>query len=785
MHWIVGSGGFAMTRMAGLTLLLLGVGIASGCADGVKAEAVPRGSVQEERFDHILAKYQDLTFQQLAGAVPKRDFIERLSFEPAEVEFYDEAVNELQLTDVEQAMLQENGFVSVDHDQRYSFGSLYFAIYTRDLPVLVTTDSVLHAMHRTYDDILMEMEQTFFTAALNEMLGNCHDELASKAPKWGATAKNYQDVDLYLTVARNLLRGAGAATGERIRPGLDAWDGSLLVNSMLDQDDEVKEILDLVQSLTLQSPLREEFTTVYGGKRAIDYSQFKPRGHYTKSAALSRYFRAMMWLGRADTGWNILPPDRQSGIVSDTPRELRNAIVLTRLLESTGGIERLKQMRTILDFMVGESDNLGAFQMIELLRQQNVDDTGDLVSSGPIQAFQNALISGKLGEQQIRSQVVLSDPRDLHQVPPPSTFQLFGQGFVVDSFVLSKVVYDSIIFDGQKVERTMPTGLDVMFALGNDTVLPILKKEMTELPYAANLKASQEFVAQLAPSFWQENLYNIWLDALRTLQADLAEVDNAPESMRTAPWQRKQLQTQLASWAELRHNTVLYAKPSYTAGVQCEYPAGYVEPYPETYARVRLFAEEAARRIEAANFNTSARDFSNIQQRQVAFLKQMAETVGRLERLARQELAAEPFAGEDQEWLKKVIDIRGGGSGPPKYDGWYCQLFYGGGQRSAEWDPTVVDVHTDPNDKSVLEQGVGNCNFLVVAIDNEDDRMVYVGPAYSYYEFRQPADSRLTDPQWQDMLQSEKAPPRPAWTRDFQAPKSKRSLTQITRPRGL
>ena len=73
--------------------------------------------------------------------------------------------------------------------------------------------------------------------------------------------------------------------------------------------------------------------------------------------------------------------------------------------------------------------------------------------------------------------------------------------------------------------------------------------------------------------------------------------------MRTEAWQRKQLQTQLASWAELRHDTVLYAKQSYTAGVKCEYPTGYVEPYPETYARIKFFAEEAARRIGAARFH--------------------------------------------------------------------------------------------------------------------------------------------------------------------------------------
>jgi hypothetical protein len=156
----------------------------------------------------------------------------------------------------------------------------------------------------------------------------------------------------------------------------------------------------------------------------------------------------------------------------------------------------------------------------------------------------------------------------------------------------------------------------------------------------------------------------------------------------------------------------------------------------------------------------------------------MAETLGRLEALARKELAAEPFSQEDQQWIKKAIDKRGGGSGPPSYSGWYSQLYYRGGWGCAEWDPTIVDVHTDPDSQSVLEQGVGSCNFLVVAIDNEDDRMIYVGPAYTYYEFQQPAGNRLTDQEWGRMLINKTEPARPSWTDVFQGPKIERQAGQ-------
>ncbi len=765
-----------MMRILAFPVLLCGIALLCGCETKSEAEPVPRVRSDEKRFDTLVAKYPDWTFQQLSDSVPKRDYLKQLSFDPAKAKFYDEAVTRLKLTDVEKQMLQRQGFVSVDHDQRYSFGALYFAVYSNDLPVLITTDSILHAMHRTYDDVLIEIEQTFLTAALDEVLEKCHDSLATSAPAWGATAKNYQDVDLYLTVARNLLKGAGAQLVPNMLPGKDEWNGTLSVNSKLGQDNEAKEILELVASLKLQSPLNGELTKIYGGRRAIDYSQFQPRGHYTKSLPLARYFRAMMWLGRADTGWSVLPPDRESGIVSDSPRELRDSVLLTTLLQSTGSIERLKQINGILELMVGESDNLTVMQMLELLGRQKVTGVGDLASSGSVAAFQDALIKSNLGAQQIRSQVILSDPDELYQVPPPSTFQLFGQRFAVDSFVLSKVVFDSIIYHGKKVDRKMPNGADVMFALGNDLALPILQSDMAEFPYAANLKASREFVGQFQPPYWQRNLYNIWLDSLRTLSADHLSEKNFPEAMRTEAWQLKQLQTQLASWSELRHNTVLYAKQSYTAGQKCEYPTGYVEPYPETYSRIKTFAEEATRRITAAEYKLVSADFTDAKKRQVEFFTQMAQTLGRLEALACKELAAEPFDDEDRKWLKQTIDIQGGGSGAPKYTGWYCQLYYGGGAAAAEWGPTVVDVHTDPDSQSVLEEAVGSCNFLVMAIDNENDRMIYVGPAYSYYEFQQPAADRLTDEHWSQLLATKKEPPRPSWTAAFQPPKLQRAV---------
>lgn len=140
-----------------------------------------------------------------------------------------------------------------------------------------------------------------------------------------------------------------------------------------------------------------------------------------------------------------------------------------------------------------------------------------------------------------------------------------------------------------------------------------------------------------------------------------------------------------------------------------------------------------------------------------------------LETLARKELAGRPFTPEETTFIEGLVDSRGGGSGPPRYDGWYCRLFF---QREdvAKWSPVVADVHTDPESNACLEVGTGRALVGVVAIDNGPDRSVYVGPWYSYYEFRRAVgDGRLTDQAWQQLLSSGGGPGRPTWVKSFEA----------------
>src|SRR5262245_62739029 len=112
------------------------------------------------------------------------------------------------------------------------------------------------------------------------------------------------------------------------------------------------------------------------------------------------------------------------------------------------------------------------------------------------------------------------------------------------------------MYQGRKVQRWMPTGLDVMVAVGNEEAIPLLAAELTQFFYSANLKASQVFVGLYTSSFWQENLYNLWLDTLWILDDDQSQ-QHFPQIMRTQAWQRKQLQTQLAKRRSEEHTSEL------------------------------------------------------------------------------------------------------------------------------------------------------------------------------------------------------------------------------------
>ena len=74
--------------------------------------------------------------------------------------------------------------------------------------------------------------------------------------------------------------------------------------------------------------------------------------------------------------------------------------------------------------------------------------------------------------------------------------------------------------------------LDPMFALGNNASAQLLKNELDEYKYGGNLAALRYLIDSYGNDFWQSSMYNIWLNALRTLNPPYIK-DSLPLFMQT------------------------------------------------------------------------------------------------------------------------------------------------------------------------------------------------------------------------------------------------------------
>jgi hypothetical protein len=631
-----------------------------------------------------------------------------------------------------------------------SFASLFYSIYSRDLPVFVSSDALLHAWHRSYDAMLKDLEQSYLARSLEEILEGMANRVSEAQNQYGkgVLASSVIDADYFLAVARSLLAGKA-------------------VQTYLNQDTRVAQTLKAIQGEQLQ-----EFN-LFGREREMDFSQFKPRGHYEDSEALKKYFRAMMWCGQVDLRIAGTPEEA-------SPRELGAAVTLHNLLQRSGKFEQWQQFDQLIQTFVGRTDSMTFAQLGSVLEQAQIKSPADIKQLATLEQLQASILSSKLGFQNIRSDYYVS-PFGSQKMQLPRSFTLLGQKFVLDSWVTSKVVFDDILWNEEKVQRRIPTSLDVAFAaLGNNQVVPDLVARMTNtkgrqfrdgLNYQHNLAAVRKVIDKQNQAVWQENLYTNWLATLRELSAPTTE-PKYPQAMRTRAWGMKTLNTQLASWTQLRHDTLLYVKQSETGTTLCYYPAGFVEPRPEFWARFEKMAMLAANLIEKTPYPVS---FRNIQQKQTRFLMNFAQQLAILKGIAVKELAQEQLTEAETKFLRDIVELESG-SGYTRYNGWYPGLFYKAPEDSNAWDAIVADVHTDVPDPmvgdpgSVLHEGVGDVDLLMIAVDSGQDKMVYAGPVLSHYEFEVPGVSRKSDSEWQNDMEKSSLPPRPDWTKSYLVP---------------
>ena len=667
----------------------------------------------------------------------------------------EELTDNYQFSEKAKKLLVENGFV-VTPGYKNEMYDIYTECKKKGEPIFVTTDAILHTSHIFFDYLLriLEIESLYDTAV----------ELTDKM--LDLSTQQYNEAkDPEVKEAARLNIGFFAVAKKQFDPeyevsfNLENIVKKEIENIKAHQGFRFRELLTYVKEHSLMK-------TPYAYE---DYSQYVPRGHYTRNEKFKRYFNALMWYGRVD--FKLKPGKKEPAITHGKKMTLQALLMTDALLRDEKAYRLWRKLYEPIVYFVGKTDDLYADDYIKLIKEI-------FPSEGTVDKYNdrerlNSFIEEamKLRPPKILSGAAVSGNGDIST--STKGFRFMGQRFIPDSYMFQQLVFGvkRMTYKGGRRPFTMeiipyvgpvrafPRGLDILAILGLKRALEILEKEGdTEYEdyYEQLDKLKKEFALKKEKE-WKQNLYWRWLYSLLPLLEENKNKEGIPEFMQNTAWIDKEIQTTLASWAELRHDTILYAKQSYTAipksiAIPPKFTYGYVEPYPEVYGRIKEMMHDIRNNLNALEITPEG-----VSEKISAF----EDLLAKLKIISEKELAQKPLTKEEYELIWNI------GATLSSLKSFPEEIMEKIGSSTDEKIDLVADVHTDPNTKQVLEEGVGSpFNIWVIIKDSKGKRLCH-GAVFSYYEFKQPMSNRLTDEKWQEMQRENRRPPQPTWTDSF------------------
>lgn len=624
--------------------------------------------------------------------------------------------------------LLENGFVVCNstNDEFYPQYESNRYVY---IPSFVTVDASLHTYHLYFLYLQRQTEQAHLLPLLQELTTNMLAESRTQAEaltgtEWeNAAQRNVA----YFSVAAALLD-----------PAMDAAT----------LPEEAAQELTLIEAAAGIAPSPVMNLGEENGSQQEDYSQYIPRSYYTESEELTRYFKAMMWYGR------------MAFLQSDADKT-RSAVLMNLALRDSGTQENWQRIYDVTCFFAGVSDDANTNDYLPLI---------DAAYGGSAQV--SALPGNDAAWQTLMSSLETLKPAAINSIPiyewedrdtATAGYRFMGQRYTLDADILQQLVYRDVEQSADGRKRLLPDALDVPAALGSDTALDILHTQCdTDYPnYDDQMNTVRTKMAEAGEEVWNASLYSAWLNTLRPLTETRGE--GWPQYMQTAAWRTKSLASFLGSWTELKHDTALYSKQVYAemgggGGIEEMDDRGWVETEPVVFGRLAALSRATSEGLEKLGLldDNSKENLEKLYQLNYQLMV-IAEKELRNELPTDEEFELiRSFGGQlEHFWLETVATDD--------------QAFITPQEHPAA---LVADIATDPNG-SVLQTAtdVGTI-YVLVSVDGSP--RIAVGTVYSFYQFTQPLDQRMTDQDWwvelgkapdaEGNFHWEERPAPPAWT---------------------
>ena len=626
--------------------------------------------------------------------------------------------NRFVLSAAEQKLLAGNGFVVPARLAFDNYALAFHEIYQSQLPVYVSVDAILHAIYAGNDSLIADLEDHDLAPKLAALLDQLGCTLPSAAVEYPADTT--RDLDLYLAVARALLRGDAPIS--------------------MFGDPEVETA---AASIVRQATAAQEMTaiTLFGRQRVVDFTAYTPRSHYAASDARKRYFRASMWLSRLEL--NLVSRSSRSsqpGDVpdpSETPREDVDALALADLVDRARQLAQLDVLDTAWSLFAGRREDVSIAQLAALRASAGIAKLTD-----PDAAAKLRVAIGDKFQRTAR----------LHYMPEGSTVlpaiaTLLGPRVVPDAAATRPLV------QGEIPDRDVLTAADMAYVLGHDRARDYLADDRNRFPTLDHqLDVARGIVAH-APR-GADDLYSAWLDAIAGLA--IHPTGAQPSFTQTPAYSDLRLDSVLAAFGQLKHNFVLIAGESYFEG-GCEIPDGYVEPAPATYDALLAYAERGQRAMAILDPDDKLGARS--------YFERLGNVLRVLRRIQSDELADRELTTDERGFLSMVAEMEPGSTGgPPSYTGWWFDMFR---QRELDGLAPADYIASFFTGAKISYIGATAPRLGVFVIDTGGAPRLAVGPVARAYEYRGEVAHRLDDDAGKALADADRLAP---WAASYTAP---------------
>lgn len=615
------------------------------------------------------------------------------------------AVDELGLTAEARAQLSEQGFVVVPGSDG-DFPEAYAALADSDLPVFITSDSVLRVTDLLVDRILRTVEEVYL-----------YDRLQQLSREMVRILEND-----YLRSSEPMVKDAARRDLAFFAVGLSLLDPDYFppesVRGLIERELELIEDAGGVgiSPIMGQTPLDR---VVGPGE---DYTRYVPVGHYAANERLGRYYRALTWYSRMA----FALPERP---IEDYTLTVQ-ALLLVRALESEAGewFELWERISYPLSFYYGGAGDPTVADYMEL-----ADEV-----FGP-EFERNATANESL--------LVIFVDRVSEMAPTHvQTHELRGMRFLPRDFPPATDYFG--LLAGSE-DRPLPTSLDMMSLLGATAGRTLLDESdvFDDSVYRRSYVSIERELEDMTYGDWTRDLYWSWLYCLSELQRPAPE--GAPGFIRSPAWGFKELSTGGAAWAGIRYQAadgVLSAAPPARPARAGGSARVLVEPYPGLYSRLRELLENLRDRMWEHYLLDDAID---------DHISEHVELLRLLERAAQGILSdgdpgpASAGLGDYATTLARLagreISRRPGELG--------CVL--------------VSDVaYEDFDTGRLLQNAVGTPDIIYATANLGDGERVYAGAVHSFFEMEMADRDELESVGWPTVMRS--CPViRPYWVRRF------------------